>query len=661
MLATSVGLALFVAVAWFVRGEGTTLGPAGGKTDGSAHPAGRAAAEPIEAPLPVEVDRTHTLSASDGSLADAAAGDGGPRWKVAVTVVEKPGATDDAQAPAAALAEAFVTLKLLLGGAEEGLFQGSVDESGRLEFDATAAIATRSPLLRGAFAVFAAAEAPGHWPAVAVADLPADGGTTEVALALPRGGSLRGRVVTPAGASVAGALLKAFDRGSGRFVGESTSDAAGGFALPIRSPGRWKVHAAANGVGSGTAGDFAVEPTIDVAIGDLVLTAAGSIGGGVVDARGEPAEGVRVVALACGLDFDGISLDEGVVVEGGGLALGVATSGPDGRFRVDGLRDVEFWLLTPAEPSVEPEGDGIHRIGDDDARLVVTRHRLRVIVQDAQGTWLPGVELAFRYDDDARTTSTGRDGSCWFHGKAGQRVAVSAALEGRPAVEGEYTFGPLHDDAELRLTVPPAEAPRGTVMLTVRDAAGQVVAPLCVTVKTRHGSLVDPWYRRPLGGDGRIEGLPVGEVVLEALAGAPRYRGFPESTDLAPLSAAVTVRAEATTTVELTAFSGGRLRLALQLPAGVEPVALADAELVRVVGEEETDRSLGVGYMELSEGGVSFGDFDWSADGPWLSGALLEPGVHRLRFTAPGFRTLEESFTIRAGEVADVMLAPQRE
>jgi len=36
---------------------------------------------------------------------------------------------------------------------------------------------------------------------------------------------------------------------------------------------------------------------------------------------------------------------------------------------------------------------------------------------------------------------------------------------------------------------------------------------------------------------------------------------------------------------------------------------------------------------------------------------VLEPGIHTLRFSAPGFLDLERTFTIRAGEYTDVDVA----
>jgi hypothetical protein len=98
----------------------------------------------------------------------------------------------------------------------------------------------------------------------------------------------------------------------------------------------------------------------------------------------------------------------------------------------------------------------------------------------------------------------------------------------------------------------------------------------------------------------------------------------------------------------------------LRAADGAVPNGLAEGVIQRLT-PEGSDRSLDVVYRIHEDGRAEWGGLALELDVPCLAGPLLEPGVHRLRFSAPGWRSLEQSFTIREGHVADVLLAIERE
>jgi hypothetical protein len=277
-------------------------------------------------------------------------------------------------------------------------------------------------------------------------------------------------------------------------------------------------------------------------------------------------------------------------------------------------------------------------------------------VVDESGEPIGGAELGFRWGNDARSTMTKPDGTELFHGRAGQRVVVSATAPDCLPAEGEYTFGDVHDDAELVLTLRPIGATTGALALTIVDEAGVAVATARITLRTPLGSLVDPWYRRPLPQGGRVERLVEGCYQIEAFAGKLLAAPFPESSLYFPATADFEVRADATTELTLHLRAGGRLRFTVRVPPGAATGGLAQAQLDHLP-PLPAPPSLSVAYVFHDDGSFQFGGAAFTPDVAFISAPLLEPGSHRLRFTAPGFLLLEQSFTIRAGQVTDVELS----
>lgn len=405
--------------------------------------------------------------------------------------------------------------------------------------------------------------------------------------------------------------------------------------------------------------------SVDVELGDLVLAGRGFVGGRTVDRRGRPLAGVLVDAVAAEGATSGALADAPSVDRRDGRLRGCATSQGDGSFRIDGLAAGSYRFATYFERSTERGDTPVLPLGDTSAELIVERHRLRILVVDEESAPLPETECLFhvgaRYETLARiaTLRLEADGTVAVDARAGERVTVTATLAGCVPAEGEYTFGDddenADEDAELRLVLRPIGDRIGALELTITDEQGVALAPATVTLRTPLGGMVENCYRRPLASVHRIEGLPAGRYQVEVFAGVPQAGPFPESSLWFPASVEAEVHADQTTAVSLRLRAGGRLRFTLRVPPDVATDASVGANLDHLPALLSPP-PLGVVYRLHDDGTVELGEHDFLPGVAYLSAPLLEPGIHRLRFKGAGFRPLEQSFTIRAGEATDLEL-----
>ena len=654
-LALAIGLTLLIGGGRFACSEWMRV-----ESRGDAVPAGASAqsaaveSAALAAPAVVGVGEPPQLAPSrvlDLRTAPAgiAPGAAPPEWLVRVAVVEVVDGED------AAFAGAEVAIVLWTGDRETELARLVTDAAGVVEHDCTGAIAMLPLLARGVATIAATASASLHWTGSRSGGVPRDGGLVTLRVDLLHGASVRGRVVDPAGAPVAEALVRALtiDRAELFEVTATTPD--GRFELPIERAERWLLDAAANGIGGVVGAPFSVDPAVDVEVGDLTLRSIGAVGGRVVDARGEPAAEVVVEAFGDETVPDHAGPGRPIIRDEGGLRRSGGCSRADGTFTITGLAAGTYRLATRDEPSTEQGVVQLHELGDTSAVLIVTRRRLRVVVQDETGEPIPGAAVSWRFGNDSRSDSTDSRGVVLFHGGAGQRVAASASAPDCAPAEGEYQFGDVHDDAELRLTLRPLGEERGALALTIVDESGAVLSPATVTLRTPLGSLVEDWYRKALSDTRRIERLAPGHYQVEAVAGVPHVGPLSESGLWFPGTAEVEVRADATTELTLRMRAGGRLRFTLRVPPDATTDGLAQAQLDHLPALSSPPPLRAV-YRVHDDGTVEFGRLPLAPDIAYCSAPLLEPGVHRLRFTAAGFLPLEESFTIRAGQFTDVDL-----
>ncbi len=343
------------------------------------------------------------------------------------------------------------------------------------------------------------------------------------------GPSATGRVVDEAGKPVPGAIVASFprddavardpDRLEGADVGKVASAGDGSFAVPLR--GALALHDVV-----ATAPGFAPSGAEGVGDGDevrILLEAELRIAGRVTDPAGSPVAGARVRALA--------ALPASLLRER------TATTGADGRFRLEGLGGLRGRLgraggatiLATAAGFAPAWGEvGLAAPPGSEVPLEIVLSpgaALTVRVEDAEtGEPIPGATVAYgiaagpgtltrgrwftaRYDPPTGTLgegTTGADGRAHFgHAPLGEslgffvrawRSGFSAeAVEIRPA-----GFGP----AEAKLALRPSTAVRGRVV----DEAGAPVPRASVTFTPAPPDCF-PWTfgDRPLHGTERTD------------------------------------------------------------------------------------------------------------------------------------------------------------
>lgn len=565
------------------------------------------------------------------------------------------------------VAGARVVLDLEAGGAATWLATLETDEAGRAEHALTAEQLAIVPLrARPASALLAHAEAPLHRSASAAAPWPWTEERCELRIELGTTAAVRGRVVDASGAPVAGAAVEALPPdGRGRAARSGRRPAGteptqtrrdGCFELPIEREARWCVRASANGRGVAQVAEVDVTPGVDVELGDLVLVGRGCVGGRTVDARGQPVAEVRVdAARVYARDATSHSPDapERFV---DGAERGTSLSAPDGTFRIEGLATGTYSLSTPHERSAEEGGTAPpHALGDEGAVLVVSRHRASIVVRDESGAPLPGADLFVRAGGRAASAQTDAAGRHVVHAAAGDHLVVAASLTGCAPAEAEHRFGAANEDVELALTLRALSSATGSLEVVVLDREGRPLQPAFVTLRTPLGNPVEEWYRRPLDTGAPAGPLAPGTYRVEVHAGRPEFGPFVESNLYFPTTVEVEVHEGETARLTVRCDAGGRVRVVLRVLDDAAAQLLAHGKLVRLTPAGD-DHSLDVVYRVHDDGTVEYGGLPFEAGVPYVAAPLLAPGTHTLRFIAAGFRPLEHTFTIRAGEITDVEL-----
>jgi hypothetical protein len=247
------------------------------------------------------------------------------------------------------------------------------------------------------------ASAAGHEPAALDAQTFAAGSTVELAITLVTGGkNLTGVVTDATGGPIAGARIDAVRLGGtmkrGRAIATTATGADGRYALSV-AEGQLMVEV--------SSADYAAQSrNVEVgpagATADFQLVPGGAIEGIVRDARTK-----EVVA---GAIVEGRRDGAGMLAlaEGGGR---IAKSGPDGRFRLSGLRPGSYELAARAElrSSKAPTivGIGVAEQVTDVEVLISAGPIVRGVVVDETKTPVPNV--SFSANGPGRGTDTTSD------------------------------------------------------------------------------------------------------------------------------------------------------------------------------------------------------------------------------------------------------------
>ncbi len=383
-------------------------------------------------------------------------------------------------------------------GGEERPQQARSDESGRFRIEG---------IRPGSFEIRATAA--GRQEA-RLAGLEAEAGRDlqDVEVVLAPGAVLSGRVLSPAGQPVPGAEVSLLPEGA---TAPSLLSAA---AALSDEEGRYRLEGLSPGTHAVRAGHEEYRPALrrlEVRAGtnalDLTLEPGAAVSGRVVDPRGAPVAGARVVAHP----------PPGETPRG---LPDAATSGADGSFTLPGLADGVYRLLA------EREGFARSREGREVvvAGRSVTGIEIELTPGGAIAGQLLGLDLAELSRVQVRTGSgqTGRvlpDGGYRIDNvEPGRQRVVAAMAGGSRQAEGEVDLEPGAAEAQLDLDFGQGLKLTGRVL-----RGGEPVAGEGVLLSGAAGA--GRWGDTDVDGRFRFEGLDPGRYRLQVVSrrGEPKH------------------------------------------------------------------------------------------------------------------------------------------
>jgi hypothetical protein len=451
-------------------------------------------------------------------------------------------------------------------------------------------------------------------------------GEIRLDVTLERGAVVRGRVVDETGRAVADA-----DVWLGPNAGAGTTDAEGGFELPIRRAGAFWICARCGDIGVAAVGPLELSPLSSHDASDLVLRGPGRISGIAVYPDGTPVREMQVNAVPVALreakinhwpDFPFDPSREGVP---DGLRWGWTKTDDEGRFLICGLRRGKYFFLEDKSKTICETGT--------DVRVTIDLYRILVRIVDESGAPAPGVGVSAKSGDDS---AAGRiddlavgPQELWHIGIGDlgivpQSVAIQVVPEKR-----EY---------EARLIARPV-TDVGRVEVRLLDPRGEALPEPRVSL---YAGVMVLLHERPTDALGRTRLVPTGDYRLIAIPKDPLAPYLPVETT-------VTVRSGAVTPVTLTARGGGRLRLTLK--GGAPGEEIRDG---RVTAHPAQGQGV-VNFVPLhvrANGGYAIGG-DWKWGEPTAGWLLLEPGPHEMRIAVPGYEAAAVPLHVQPEAVTD--------
>lgn len=448
-------------------------------------------------------------------------------------------------------------------------------------------------------------------------------------------------------------------------------------ASPIDWDGAFQVEVPADGgvlpkLEIEVGGAFEIQQLLDIDLPDdgevldVRLPGGDEARGRVTDAEGKGLSGVHLVLARPWWDPNaGFTFARGGYTPPTWTSRMKTLSAVDGSFAFAGLLEGEAYVLW--WPGDDDEWrrlpDDVFR-GDDDLDVVLTRHRFRPVLADADtGERVYGqVRLRQVKDDDepyypslrAMGATPEEDGRI---AAPGERYRLYAWARGFEVAVETFTMPSAAGTYEVPVAMRPV-VPDRVVRLRFEDAAGAALGPLPI-VLTREipGLWGDLDLRIPLeeeaGGWIRLRDLPAGPVHLETkdrLGHPPNGRW----RHVLPLALELEIPETGAFDREIACALGGSVRLFLRLPPEAEPQDMGELRLVHESGAEDSPWW----YAALDDEHWDFeiiGDGRFEPDGRTYESSALPPGAWTLAIEeSEAWRAVSLPLRLASGEITDV-------
>ncbi len=498
-----------------------------------------------------------------------------------------------------------------------------------------------------------------------------------------RGGILHGFVVDSSGAPVRGAEVLLCDPATGRELRWAETDLNGEYSIDIRINGREDTNpppadsmilAAKLGGGISHSAAVTIVPDADTEAPLLTLHECGVIAGRVQRPDGSPIEGVEILAFpqewtlesknglgSYSTGFPGqrkARFDLATI--GSGHIFGLTKTGPDGLFRMAGLRPGAYMLEISWEyQCAETEDDDVDSLlipcttGNTAMRIVLCNYELRVLLVDEQGRRIPRAKL---YCVSGPNES--KEGSAAVGGEAVLMIAPGPLRLQATAGDGllarhETTVQVGAYWTEVRLELQKESLGRINLVVTYHD--GRRVksgTPLRILARSANDFICLDEQQICCDDKGRalLELVPDRYKIT---IGEDYFLWGPDPDMSRPVRIEnVIVEKDAEIELPVTLKPAGRLRLTLHCKEPVPQPWIKSVD--SYYADSEDDRSHWFRYFNHAgdEGAISW--YRLKPETAYLTHERIVPGNYRLEVEAAGFETASAYYTIRADTVTDV-------
>lgn len=449
--------------------------------------------------------------------------------------------------------------------------------------------------------------------------------------------SIVGTVVDEHGTPVPGANIRLAKSPGMR--AKVRTDADGRYRLPVLWKGARTLYARAQGYGTGSLEGVVVDRDGDAPAPPLVLRGAGWFSGVVVFPDGTPGDGVALegeISLRRGGSWSATPIP--------GLAWSMAVADDEGRFRIGGLRPGPYEVEAPLLSDQAVVVDADH--AQEDVRVVLNSHRIRVQVRDEDGSELPEVEL--------KVTRTWGDRRGWgfskprrpddvieLWGRPGARDVAHFRCKGYLPVERTFSFTEASWTRDEIVVLPREDGGRGQVALAVQREDGTWIQGLSVRLRSESDTYGIPRFQKVHADEEDVVDLPPGRWTLEVLptrAFEDEYEGY----DF-PVRGPVQVRVGERRALSLRSHQGGRVRVHAKRGPGMDPEEDLTVGIMLQVSPEHPDAE-----------SLDCEDLGWFEDDEALLSEITEAGPWLLEVEGEGVRYELRPIVVRQGHTLDV-------